>query len=167
VSPPDPGAPSAYEDARRHYHESLAIRAAMKNKEGIASCLEGLAAVAAAMGELARAARLFGAAEARRQELGASLPPAERADHESQVAAVSAALGQPAFAAAWAEGSALPLDQAITEAAGGEPAERAELPVLPSEPLRSLSAGRPAAAGPLILAARWAGRAARRLRPVR
>lgn len=86
----------------------LAIRRALKNKEGIAACLEGLAAAAGAVGQLEQAARLFGAAEALRESLGASLPPAERADHDRQSAAVRAALGQPEFAAAWAQGREQP-----------------------------------------------------------
>ena len=39
--------------------------------------------------------------------------PAERAEHDGSVAAVRTALGEKAFAAAWAEGRALSLEDAI------------------------------------------------------
>ena len=44
------------------------------------------------------------------------LAPADRADHDRDVAAVRAALGEAAFAAAWAEGRAMTMEQAIAEA---------------------------------------------------
>jgi hypothetical protein len=56
---------------------------------------------------------------ARRETLDSSslsLSPAERGAYEAAVAAARAALGADAFAAAWAEGRALPLEQAVAEA---------------------------------------------------
>jgi hypothetical protein len=52
------------------------------------------------------------------------MPPAERAEYEQVLAGLRAALGEPAFAAAWAEGEATPLEQALADAlaaAGPEP----------------------------------------------
>ena len=60
-----------------------------------------------------RAARLFGAAEGLRQAMGALLPPVHRAEHDRSVAAVRTALGEGAFAAAWAEGRAMSLDEVV------------------------------------------------------
>jgi hypothetical protein len=82
--------------------------------------LEGFAHVAGAEGDAERAARLFGAAEALREALGAPLPPVERAHYDRSVAATRAALGEEAFAAAWAEGRALSLEQAIAAPATEE-----------------------------------------------
>jgi hypothetical protein len=76
-----------------------------------------MAAVASAQGQPARAARLWGAAAARRGALGTPLPPVEHAHYERTVAAARTALGEGAFAAAWAAGQTLPLEQAIAEAA--------------------------------------------------
>jgi hypothetical protein len=79
-------------------------------------CLEGLAAVASGEEQAEQAARLFGAAEALRESMGTPLPPVYRACHERHVAAARRACGAAAFAAAWAVGRALSLDEAVAEA---------------------------------------------------
>jgi PAS domain S-box-containing protein len=72
---------------------------------------------AAALGEVPEhAARLWGAAEHLRVLLGCRTPPAARVTYEYLLAQVRAQLGDTAFAAAWAAGEALPLEQAIAEA---------------------------------------------------
>jgi tetratricopeptide (TPR) repeat protein len=75
--------------------------------------LEAMAGLAAAQGQSERAARLFGAAEALRQATGSPLPASERNDHQRIVASARAALGEEAFAAAWAEGRTKTLEQAV------------------------------------------------------
>jgi hypothetical protein len=75
-----------------------------------------LAAVAVAQAQRERAARLFGTAEELRAAMGALLPPAERAEHDRAAAAIRTALGAAAFAAAWAEGRAMSLDEAVADA---------------------------------------------------
>jgi non-specific serine/threonine protein kinase len=84
-------------------------------RRGVLRCLEALAQVAYAQGQLERMARLFGAAEAQREVSHWRLPPADQADYAALPAA-RAALGEAAFAAAWAEGRAMALDQAIASA---------------------------------------------------
>jgi predicted ATPase/DNA-binding SARP family transcriptional activator len=83
---------------------------------GSAESLEGLASVAAARGQAERAARLFGAAETVRETARAPLRLFERPDYDRHVAAARAALIEDAFAAAWAEGRAIGLEQAIQDA---------------------------------------------------
>src|SRR5207253_6499186 len=61
---------------------NLAIRDVFVNLD---FALEGLAAVVAAQGELAWAARLWGTAQARRDTRGTPLPPVYRADYERSV----------------------------------------------------------------------------------
>ncbi|MFL5803167.1 MAG: tetratricopeptide repeat protein [Roseiflexaceae bacterium] len=78
--------------------------------------LEGLAGVVVSQGLAEQGARLFGATEALRESMGWPLPPVSRADYERDVAAVRAQLDEATFAATWAAGRALPLEQAITEA---------------------------------------------------
>jgi tetratricopeptide (TPR) repeat protein len=75
--------------------------------------LAGLAGVAALDEEPKRAARLWSAAEAHRQALGVRDAPASRATRERLMAAVKEQLGEAAFAAAWAEGARLTLEQAV------------------------------------------------------
>jgi predicted ATPase/DNA-binding CsgD family transcriptional regulator len=99
-----------------HFAESLALFQETKNLRDIAYCLEGLAGIAGASGRPERAARLLGAAEALRKSVGIPLPPVNHADYERDVAAVRAQLDEATFAAAWAAGGALSLEQAIAEA---------------------------------------------------
>ena len=60
-----------------------------------------------------RCARLYGAAEALREAIGAPLRPAELRERERRVALVRAALGDEVLEAAWSEGRALTPDQAL------------------------------------------------------
>jgi predicted ATPase/DNA-binding CsgD family transcriptional regulator len=110
--------------------EALALRRDAGNKRGIALSLEGLAWLATSRRRPERAARLFGAAEALREAMGARLPPFRQDDHDRSLAAARAQLGAPAFAAAWAAGGELPLEAAIAEAlAVDDPAAHADAPL--------------------------------------
>jgi predicted ATPase/DNA-binding CsgD family transcriptional regulator len=99
--------------ARALYEESLAIARKIDSKLNMAVCLEGMASILAAQREQGRAARLWGAAEVLRETMGAPIWPVERAPYERSVAAARALLGERAFAAAWAEGRAMPLEQEL------------------------------------------------------
>lgn len=106
--------------------ESLKLNVELGDKQAVAACLSALAGVATAQGQtrgaewreraLRYAARLFGAADALLQAVGASLGHTDRAEYERNVATVRAQLGGEAFAAAWAQGQALTLEQAVAEA---------------------------------------------------
>jgi DNA-binding CsgD family transcriptional regulator len=61
-------------------------------------------------------ARLLGAIDVLAARVGLPLSPRQQAGHDQAVATVRAALGEDAFAAAWAAGRALPLDDARAEA---------------------------------------------------
>ena len=78
--------------------------------------LEGLGDIAIARDRPEQGARLFGAAEAQRAEAGAAVRITTHPEYRSAVAAARARLGEPAFAAAWAQGRALPLAAAVAEA---------------------------------------------------
>ncbi len=78
--------------------------------------LEGLAGVAGALRRPDRAARLFGAAQAFRTSLGTPLAPVARPVYERNLARARAQLDEPIWAAAWAEGQALSLDQVVAYA---------------------------------------------------
>jgi len=104
--------------ATARYAESLALFRDLGDKGGMAWCLAGLGSVAALGGQLERAARLWGAAEAQREAIGARPAPAARLTYERALATARAQLGEAAFSAAWAAGQAMPLEQAMTEALG-------------------------------------------------
>jgi non-specific serine/threonine protein kinase len=106
----------ALERAAARYRESLALYIEVQDRLVATRCVEGLGMVAALRGDAARAARLCGAAAARRAELGAPLRAAGRAAVERTTATARAALGEAAFAAAWAAGEGLSLEEAIADA---------------------------------------------------
>ena len=103
-----------YPAARMLFEEGLVILRELGVRRELASSLEGLAAVVAALGSSLRAARIWGAAEGLREEVGSPLAPKDRPRYDRRVAAARAALGDgAAFDRAWQEGHALPLEQAI------------------------------------------------------
>jgi tetratricopeptide (TPR) repeat protein len=83
---------------------------------GGAILLGGLAAAFGAAGQLDQAARWIGVADALREAVQARMWPADQADYERHVAAVRAALGDTAYTAAWSQGRALPLEEAVPTA---------------------------------------------------
>jgi predicted ATPase/class 3 adenylate cyclase len=100
--------------ARTFFRQSLAIRRELGDRWGIAEVLEGLSYVAFALAEPGRAARIDGAAERLREEIGSPLPPNERPRYDRHVAATRAVLGDDvAFDRAWQEGRALSLEHTI------------------------------------------------------
>ena len=117
--------------ARCCMDECLSALREIDDPHVIASCLDLLASVAIAReaaGGLSpctarRAARLLAAAETLRGAEGAVLWwQSERAAWEQCQAAVRAALGEEAFATAWAEGSQMTPEAALNEARRAAPA---------------------------------------------
>ena len=104
-----------YQSARSLIDESLVIRQELRDERGIAYALEGFAWLAGAQGQARLAALLFGAANALRQSLRAPLPPADH-PYDPPISAARTELGDDAFSAAWAEGRAMTLDEAVREA---------------------------------------------------
>jgi len=99
------------EGAAVHFRASLALYKVMVDKHGAAAALEG---VANCIQPAAVAARLFGAAHALRQAIGAPVPPVDQNEHEQWLNRVHATLGAPEFDVYWAEGGVLTYEQAIT-----------------------------------------------------
>ncbi|HEY8287582.1 MAG TPA: tetratricopeptide repeat protein [Chloroflexota bacterium] len=95
------------------YQQSLALRRDQGDRRGIVECLEGLALVAVKRQETERAARLLGAAEALREEIGFPRLQPPRDVPDQAVAALCASLGEKVFAALWAAGRSLGLERAI------------------------------------------------------
>ena len=108
-----------YAEAARHYKESLPLLNELGDKASIAECLEGLAAAIGAWkgGRPERAARLFGAAEALREAVGAPLSLASRPEYERNLNTARSLIHEVAFGEAWAQGRAMSLEEALALAA--------------------------------------------------
>ncbi len=105
--------------ANASFKEALVIRQKNHYAYGIASELIGLASVNMQSGDLARAARLFGAGQTVLYASHSHLAPADAIDCAGDLSALRDALGEDAFASELAVGSALTLEQALTEALNG------------------------------------------------
>jgi len=103
-------------EARRLYGESIKMFQELGHKRGIARVLECLAASAAAQSNAGQALHLAGAAAALRQRLSAPLTPAEQPRLEKALEFARRTLGNAAGLAAWMEGWAMPVEQAVQEA---------------------------------------------------
>jgi PAS domain S-box-containing protein len=104
--------------ARKWLSANLRLCAELGTRIMTAWCLAGLGSAAALDEAPERAAQLWGAAEHLRVTLGCRPAPAARAAYERQLALARAQLGEAAFAAAWAAGEALSLEQAVAVALG-------------------------------------------------
>ena len=102
----------AYAEAMRLYKESIILHHRGGAIPEIPLVLEKLAAMTRRRQPKA-AACLYAASAALRDVLGLPLPPLARVDVDHDVAAIRRVAGEEAFAAAWARGRAMTLDQAI------------------------------------------------------
>jgi tetratricopeptide (TPR) repeat protein len=101
--------------ARSCFAESLMLA---RQENQIAASLEALAGLAAMQGQPARALRLAAAAAALRDRIGEPPWPANQAALTRRLAAAREALSAEGQAAAWADGQALTVEQAVAEALG-------------------------------------------------
>lgn len=132
--------------ARSHFEQALSAYQESGQKRGIAEVLEGLAGVAAKRGNAERAGKIFGAAEALREEIGAPLPPSDRNILMPMIREAQSILGQDAFISAWSLGRRLladNLDHLITYAleADATPPKPAGLTKREREIIRLLAQG--------------------------
>ena len=102
-----------YLEAAKLLRETLLILRDLKEKWFISRSLETMAEILALQGDCGRAARLFGAGEALREAVGASVLPFYRADYDSGVEAIRKGVGEDALRANWSEGRTMTLDEAI------------------------------------------------------
>ena len=96
--------------------EALTLMREIGGPHYLAQCLQVLAEIAGAAGQGVRAARLLGAAETQREHSGAPSTTIDREETEAAVTEARAALGEAAWAAAFAAGRALSVEEAIVEA---------------------------------------------------
>jgi hypothetical protein len=101
-----------YGRAQTLHEESLALCIEMEQPAQMAYTLEAFACLAARQGQMAVAARLFGATEVDDTLTEARFDPTWRLEHDQLVASARTELGETAFDAAWAAGAAMTLDEA-------------------------------------------------------
>jgi len=102
------------EQALAALRESSAIFQDLEDRHGNIWNLERFAELAGLQGEAVKAARLWAAAEALREQMGIPLPPMEMTRYAEPLAAARAQLTETAWNSAWAEGRAMSLEQALS-----------------------------------------------------
>jgi tetratricopeptide (TPR) repeat protein len=102
-----------YQRAAEVFTEGLRLSHEPGFRKTVFECLRGLGGVCSGFKLDDRAVRLFGAAEALREAMGHQPSPQDQADYDGRLAATRSRLGVVAFEAAWAEGRAMTLEQAI------------------------------------------------------
>jgi predicted ATPase/tRNA A-37 threonylcarbamoyl transferase component Bud32 len=107
-----------YDTARRMYADALESFVALEHGRGIARVLESLACLSADEGQDVRAVRLAAAAAALRDRVGAPPPPTTEAELGSSLKALRERLGAETARAAWLEGAAMSVEEAIEVATG-------------------------------------------------
>ena len=106
-----------YTRAKTFYREALELGGNHPATRVVTEVIEAVGITAAAVGQAERAARLLGAARAQRDRLGLRYRVREdQAALEHAMATTRAALGEHAFASAWAAGQTLSPSQAVSEA---------------------------------------------------
>jgi predicted ATPase/class 3 adenylate cyclase len=101
-----------FDRATALFRESLELWSKMGTRRGVADCLDAFAGLALAQRSPGRAARLYAAAEAMREVIGAPRPPRRRGKYNEDLATLRREMGEEEFAAAWAEGQAMTPEQA-------------------------------------------------------
>jgi hypothetical protein len=105
------------DESRAIYRHMIVFWQQLGHRAAVAHQLECLAFIAAdAQSRPERAARLLAAADAIRHTADSTRMPDEQLEYDAAVAALRARLGESAWAAAWAEGQAMTIDQAVAYA---------------------------------------------------
>jgi DNA-binding CsgD family transcriptional regulator len=107
------------DQAERDAHDALAGAAAIGTVLGLPGILECVAAVAANAGSCQEATRLLGAAQTIRQRTGEVRFRVHDAAYEALVSMIRNSLDENDFDAAWAQGAALTIEEAIAYAQRG------------------------------------------------
>jgi hypothetical protein len=100
-----------YTAAAAFFREALVIARQARASIRLGLGLDGLAGIAGATGQPARAARLYGAMDALHTAIGFTLHGVNRIEHERNQAAARAQLTAAAWAAAYAAGQAMALEE--------------------------------------------------------
>jgi predicted ATPase len=109
------------DEADRRYRQVERLTTEFHHLAGRLQALVGMAEVYATRGAHDQAARLLSASKTGLETQGRTLDPPDRLLYDRSVTVTREALGEQAFAAAWAEGGELTLDEAVAEAFGDAP----------------------------------------------
>ena len=109
-----------HEQARSLHERALVLCGELGDRRFLPRSLAGLANVARAEGRAERAARLLGAVDALLEAMFPPVRPWEHAENELAVAWARAALGEERFAAVWAEGRAMEMEDVMGYALSGD-----------------------------------------------
>src|SRR5262249_44372919 len=107
------------EVARDHLREGLWLFQELDDARGMLECLSGLASVAFAEGDAARAASLLGTVTAQRKVRGIVAPPDLRASEDALACAAHDQLGPAGAERLRNAGSTVSLSEAVAAAMGG------------------------------------------------
>lgn len=102
-----------YQQAAVHFIESLLSFQELGQPWGVALCVAGLAGVARSRGLTESAARLLGASRRLLDSIGYEMEREDRIEYDRDLAAVRSKLGEQAFDAAWAQGAAMTVGEAV------------------------------------------------------
>ena len=99
--------------ALEYYRESIELARTMGYLGLVADCLRGIATIALASGDAREAATLLSVFAAFYERIGAIVSPGDKEELDAAIAQAREALGNEAFEAAWTEGGALSVEQAV------------------------------------------------------
>ena len=102
--------------AKTLLEESLILSRRLGSMVNVAECLETLAEMAGTLGDAPRTARLWGAADALREAIGSPWMSFEKSLHEPYLADARTGMDEADWRAAWEEGRAMSLEDAIAYA---------------------------------------------------
>lgn len=105
-----------FQAARAAYQRTILLWLDFGARGAVANQLECLAFVARAEGQFARAARLFGAAQALRELIEQQMIAYELEEYDREVAALREQMPADALASAWREGRTMSMERAVTYA---------------------------------------------------
>jgi len=95
------------------YRRTIRVFQERGHRPAVANQLEVLGFIAAHRGQLVRAARLLGAAEALRERIQVDMLALERIEYDGEVTALRETMGEKALQKAWQDGRALDMDTAV------------------------------------------------------
>jgi DNA-binding CsgD family transcriptional regulator/tetratricopeptide (TPR) repeat protein len=124
-----------YRRAKALYKRGLELSRQQKMRHLTIAHLHVAAALAGSQGQAHRSARLWAAAAALREAIGATLPPFKRRGWDPYIDSARAQLDEEAWEAAWAEGRAMPPERTIDYALSDEEEpEPTTLVAVPEQP---------------------------------
>lgn len=100
-----------YPQARELLEESMIAYRELGDRRGVADTLEGLAGVLQMQAETEQAVRLWGAADALRESIGAPMHPDKQERCAQQIAQARRTLGESTFSVVWEQGRSLTWEQ--------------------------------------------------------